>query len=538
MTTAAQGGTIRALDLLGALSFMADMALGLSAGHGVRTTYISMCVGRELHLPDDDLADLFYAGLLTDAGCTAWASHTAATLLDDDRASRRDLFFFTDPADPRDMLKWMVRYLATGQRIGVRLRRAANLAVAGRRFMTEALQNTSEAAARFARRLDRSPRVQDALRNAFERWDGSGPWGQRSDSIPLISRITYAAIYLEVFHGIHGRTAAIDLARNRRAKDLDPSVADAFVRIAKRDDFWHGLEGDSIWTLVREMEPESPFRYFSEERLDDAARAFGDFADLKSFYTGGHARRVSALAESMARIMNLSQQEVRDVRRGALLHDIGVVAVPSFMLHKPHERLSEAERETVNLHPYHSERILARASAFATVRRMVAAHHERPDGSGYFRGLANDEVPVGARIIGAADCFDELTHDAPARTALPHENALKRMSGDVGGAIFADAYEALQGVLQSGGTLQASGAEHESVPVPKSMPSAWPAGLSDREVEVLRMLCAGASRRDVAQRLSLSEHTVRHHLEHIYAKIDVRTRVEATLFAIEHGLLE
>lgn len=538
MTAVPQDRSIRALDLLGALSFMADMALGLSAGHGVRTTYISMYVGRELDLPDDDLADLFYAGLLTDAGCTAWASHTAARLLDDDRAARRDLFFFTDPADPRDMLKWMVRYLATGARIGVRVRRAADMAIHGRRFMNEALQNTSEAAARFARRLDRSPRVQDALRNAFERWDGSGPWGRQCESIPRISRITYAAIFLEVFHGIHGRSAAVDLARDRRGKDLDPSVADAFVRVAKQDEFWRGLEGDSIWTLVREMEPDSPFRYFSEDRLDEAARAFGDFADLKSFYTAGHARRVSALAESMARSMCLSAQEVCEVRRGALLHDIGVVAVPSFLLHKPQERLSEAERETVNLHPYHSERILARAPAFAPVRRMVAAHHERPDGSGYFRGLANDEVPVGARIIGAADCFDELTHDAPARTAQPQEHALKRMREDAGSAVFADAYDALRAAVESEATVEASGVERESLQVRKSTPSAWPAGLSFREVEVLRMLCAGASRRDVAQRLSLSEHTVRHHLEHIYAKIDVRTRVEATLFAIEHGLLE
>ena len=65
----------------------------------------------------------------------------------------------------------------------------------------------------------------------------------------------------------------------------------------------------------------------------------------------------------------------------------------------------------------------------------------------------------------------------------------------------------------------------------------WPAGLTDREVEVLRVLSTGATRHDIAQRLHVSEHTVRHHLEHIYAKIDVRTRVEATLFALEHELL-
>jgi|GEM_PF-2351124 len=295
-----KSASVRAIDLLGALSLMGDMAMGFSAGHGVRATYIAMCIGRELNLSTDELADLFYAALLTDAGCTAWASQTAAAILGDDIEARRELFFFTDPTDPRDMLKWLTHYIAAGERVGVRLQRVIDISVRGRRLMLEGLHNTSEVAARFARRLDRSPRVQDALRFAFEHWDGSGPAGRRRESIPMISRITYASIFWEVFHVVEGRAAAIDLARARRGKDLDPLVVDAFLRLANRGSFWQHLESESIWTLVREMEPESPFRYFDAGRLDDAATAFGDFADLKSFYSAGHSRRVAALSESMA----------------------------------------------------------------------------------------------------------------------------------------------------------------------------------------------------------------------------------------------
>ena len=140
-------GYLRTIDLLGALSLAADMALGLSAGHGVRTTYIGMKIAGHLGLPLDEQTDLFYAALLMDAGCTAWASQVAATILGDDTAARRQMFFFTDPGDPREVVRWLARHMAAGERASVRLKRAADFAVHGRKFMMEGLHNTSEVAA-------------------------------------------------------------------------------------------------------------------------------------------------------------------------------------------------------------------------------------------------------------------------------------------------------------------------------------------------------------------------------------------------------
>lgn len=531
-----QAAAVRAIDLLGALSLMGDMALGLSAGHGARSAYIAMCIGRQFGLSEDELADQFYAGLLTDAGCTAWASQAAAAILGDDMEARRELFFFTDPTDPREMLRWLTHYIAAGQRTTVRLKRVVEFSVRGRRFMLEALRNTAEAAARFARRLDRSARVQEALRFAFERWDGMGPAAKRRDAIPLISRITYGSIFLEVFHGVGGRNAAVDLARERRGKDLDPLVADAFLHLSKSEAFWQGLESDSIWTTVRDMEPQSPFRYFNTERLDDAATAFGDFADLKSFYSGGHSRRVAARAEAMALASGLDEDQVVTIRRAGLLHDIGLVAIPSFILHKPVERLSEAEWEMLRLHPYHAERILRHTPVFLPLREIIAAHHEQPNGHGYFRGLSENQIPDGARILAAADRFDELTHDAPGRAALSTDAAIGRMNLELGIGLCKSALESLHDSLS-----RAAPEELLEYPCAAERPSqarrVWPAGLTDREIDVLRVLATGANRRQIAKRLSVSEHTVRHHLENIYAKIGAHTRVEATMFTIEHGLL-
>lgn len=211
------------------------------------------------------------------------------------------------------------------------------------------------------------------------------------------------------------------------------------------------------------------------------------------------------------------------------MHDVGLVAVPSFALDKSLDRLSQVEQEQLRLHPYHAERILARVPAFAPVVPLVGAHHERMDGRGYYRGVSGPQIPVGARVIAVADRYDELCHESPGRPALPADGALTRMGADVPRGLCPDAFQALALEVRAEGSAGATGI--------KRRPREWPADLTDREVEVLRLLARGLSRRRMADQLVLSEHTVRHHLEHIYAKVGVGTRVGATLFAIEHDLL-
>jgi DNA-binding CsgD family transcriptional regulator len=187
------------------------------------------------------------------------------------------------------------------------------------------------------------------------------------------------------------------------------------------------------------------------------------------------------------------------------------------------------EWESIRLHPYHGERILSRVQVFEPVVPLVAAHHERIDGTGYYRGLVKAQIPRGARVIGLADHFDELTHETPDHRALQPEEALTRIGEEAGAGLGPDCFEALvQEVRGDGSAVLARKRVH---------PREWPAGLTEREVEILRLLTKGLSRREMAKQLFLSEHTVRHHLEHIYNKVGVSTRVAATVFAVEHDLL-
>jgi hypothetical protein len=104
-----------------------------------------------------------------------------------------------------------------------------------------------------------------------------------------------------------------------------------------------------------------------------------------------HSRRVADLSERIAVSLRLPPADAATIRQAALLHDIGLVAVPSFVLHKPKSRLADAEWETLRLHPYYSQRILARVPAFGAARELVASHHERPDGEGYPRGVRGEQ---------------------------------------------------------------------------------------------------------------------------------------------------
>ncbi len=196
---------------------------------------------------------------------------------------------------------------------------------------------------------------------------------------------------------------------------------------------------------------------------------------------------------------------------------------------KSQEELAAAEWERLRLHPYHAERILLRIPAFRAVIPLVGAYHERVDGTGYYRGLAGSQIPLGARILAVADRYDELTHGLPGHPPLDGGPALEQLYVDAGKAYSEDCVRSLEEELRSDGPSKAG--------TRGSRQRQWPSGLTSREVELLRLLAGGLSRREVAAQLFLSEHTVRHHLEHIYDKIGVRTRVAATLFAVEHDLL-
>src|SRR5438128_2184357 len=172
---------------------------------------------------------------------------------------------------------------------------------------------------------------------------------------------------------------------------------------------------------------------------------------------------------------------------------------------------------------YLTHTTLARCHGLDAISALACAHHERLDGSGYHRGVTGDQIPAGARILAAADAFKAMTSDRPWRPRFAPDEAARRLGAEVkGGKLGHDAVDAV---------LAAAGHAEQ---VPRQ---AWPAGLSDREVDVLKLISLGGTNREVAEKLFISPKTVGRHVENIYGKIGVTTRPAATLFAMQHHLL-
>jgi HD-GYP domain-containing protein (c-di-GMP phosphodiesterase class II) len=514
-------------ELLGVLSLAADLAVGLPAEHGIRACYLGLQIGAELGLSAQDMADLYYAELLMDAGCTAFTSQLASYIVGEELAARRELYFHTNVANPIAVMGWVARYMAVGQPLPLRAARTIDFALHGKERMREGFRNTCDTARRLAERLGMTAQVQTALVAVFEQWDGGGmPQGLSGEAIPLIARIVYATSFVEVFHRLGGPEAMFRLARDRRGGAFDPAVVDALLAAAERPGFWEPLDRESIWDWIVASEPDSPQRSVPDDRLPEVATAFADFADLKAPHHSGHSRRVGELAKRIAARLPLPASDLAAIPVAGLLHDFGQVCLPSFILTKPRESWTRSDHETYHLHPHYGQRILARIAAFDATAGLVLAHHERMDGAGFPHGLAGARIAPGARIMAVADEFDELTHAAPGRDALDSEAALQALRGEAGTAFWAEAVEALSEELRGSPPPAQRGGRHE-----------WPCGLTDREVDVLRLLAAGLTRRQMAEALVVAESTVRAHIEHIYGKVGIGTRAAATLFAVEHDLL-
>ena len=276
-----------------------------------------------------------------------------------------------------------------------------------------------------------------------------------------------------------------------------------------------------MWAQALECEP-FPQRRIAGEQVDAAFRAIAALADLKSPWLREHSTGVADLAEAAAWRLGLPAAFVAVVRRAALAHDVGRVGVSNAIWEKP-GALGFGEWERVRLHPHYSERAFAQSPALAPIGRLAGSHHERLDGSGYHRGTAGTALDLPARILAAADCYGAMREARAHRPALDAEGAEAELQREVAaGRLDADAVDA---VLASAG--------HRV----RERPRELPAGLTERELEVLRVLVRGGSNQQIADDLGISAKTVGHHIEHVYQKAGVRSRAAATVWAFENELV-
>jgi putative nucleotidyltransferase with HDIG domain len=432
--------SIRTGRLLGALSTALDLTEGQLPGHAVRTCHLAMLLADRLGLPAVDRESLFFAALLKDAGCSSNAAAVSRIFGVDERALKGR--HATLDRGKLAAVAFAMRNMPGTEPLPLRLRRLIAVGVRGARERRAIETIRCERGASIARKAGFGHAVANAILDLHEQWDGGGlPRGLRGPAIDPLARILAACQGLDVFVATAGRARALEVLAARRGTWYDPDVTETLLEACTRG-LLDELTAPDLIGRTMALEPVERVRTSDDADVDRIAGAFADIVDAKSPFTGSHSRRVAEIAEALAARLGLPAAEVVDVRRAGLLHDLGKLGVPNMILDKP-GRLDAAEMEVIRRHPELTLRILDQVPTFAAVAEIAACHHERLDGTGYFRGLGSQGLALGARIVAVADVFEALTADRPYRPAMSSEQALGVMRREVGRHLAADVVAAL-----------------------------------------------------------------------------------------------
>jgi putative nucleotidyltransferase with HDIG domain len=428
-------------DVIGGLSYALDLTEGEPPGHALRSCLIGMRIAQELDLDAAARSSLFYALLIKDAGCSANSARMAALFGADDHVAKRTAKRI-DWSSAVPAFVWSLRTVAPGATVRTRARRLAAIRDEGE--VTRSLMAARcDRGAEIARLLGLGDETAEAIRALDEHWDGRGqPRGLRGEEIPLGGRILCLAQTAEIFFAAGGPAAAWKVAERRRGRWFDPALVDALAATRSDRDFWRSLAKPELagW------EPADRRLTADDDRLDEIADAFAGVIDAKSPWTYRHSDRACLIAMSLAEVLGADTGALSELRRAALLHDIGKLAISNRILDKP-GRLTDGEFAIVRKHPVVTAQILERIPGFSALAPLAGAHHERLDGRGYPHGLSGDELTQPMRVLAVADVYEALTSERPYRRAMTSEKALAIMRPDTPGRLDGEAFAALERLL-------------------------------------------------------------------------------------------
>jgi HD-GYP domain-containing protein (c-di-GMP phosphodiesterase class II) len=507
---------IRAAEVIASLCLATDLGMGLPFEHGLHATLMAMRLCDVLEVDRETASQAFFVSLLMHSGCTTDA-HVMSKLTPGGALENVNPRFYGSFAErvaggiraatPPDGPAHQRAY-------GVVVR----IPVAARHLRTHTMA-ACEVAEMLADRLGLPPAVSHLFRLFTERWDGKGALKRaKGVEVPLPLRIVHVATDVGYQRVLRADINVADVIRQRAGHAFDTEVAKAFGD-NDAEILAVGGGSPSAWVDVLAAEPQ-PWLTLNGDAVDRAVAAMGAFSDLVSPYLSGHSAGVAELAAAAAELCGFGDAEVRAVRRAGHLHDLGRVAVHP-RVWEQYGPLTADDWEQIRLHPYHTERVLARSPALSRLGLVAGAHHERLDGSGYPKGVTAASLSASARLLAAADAYRAKTEPRSYRPARPPEQAANTLAD-----------KARRGLLDADMVAAVLAAAGQKAPRLER-----PAGLTEREAQVLALLARGMLTKQIAHSLHISVKTADHHIQSVYRKIGVSTRAAATLFAMEHGLV-
>jgi len=506
----------RLAELLGRLSLAFDISSAFPHGKAVRSTVLAVELGKRAGASDEEIGDTYWVSLLANLGCTGFAHDEGLMGAGDDRSLRSGMSLFSIE-DPLRSARDAFRRIAPDVSLARRLQVFAGI-LTDRTVFERFQLAMCDASIGLAQMVGAGPRVLTALDQLCERWDGRGAPGKvQGNSMVLPMRLQQVGHIVEIAHHRGGRAGAIAVVRRRAGRHFDPRLAKVFVE--EQVPLFEAIEDRHIFERFLRLEPE-PVASADERRMDDVARALAIFTDIKSPIFLAHSTGVAALAERAAGQLGLGANDTRALRLAALLHDIGRVSVPNGIWAQPGP-LDWSAWERVRLHSHYTGRVLGPIEPLAQVADIAAAAHERLDASGYPQRRTAQSQSSAARVLAAADMAFAMSEDRPHRPALAPEIIARELVAEAAaGRLDAKAVDAV---------LASLGLPDRAAPADSH-------GLSERELDVSRLLARGKSNKEIGAQLHISPRTVQVHVGRIFEKLGVRSRAGAAIWLIEHDL--
>lgn len=435
-------------EVLSSLSFALDLTSGQSTGHAQRTCLIGMRLGMEYGLDEQQLTSLYHALLIKDSGCSSNAARMFQIFGSDDIDAKRAIRII-DWSNVDEAMKFASAYTLPQGSLLARAQRMQAVNTNLARFTGQLFEARCSRGADIARTLGLGEEAAQCIYCLDEHWNGQGmPHGLSGEKIPILARIAGLAQTLEVFWKTFGLGPAFEVIRARSGRWFDPELVRVVHAFRQDDDFWRGIQDNTRQRLLR-LTVHATAQSVTPNRIDDVCHAFAHIIDAKSHFTGEHSDRVRDCAVEIADGLGISGDRLTVIRRAALLHDIGKLAVPNTILDKPGP-LDAAEWQTVKRHPLLTQQILGQITGFARLTEVAAAHHERLDGSGYVNGLRAPEIDQDMRILAVADVYDALSSSRPYRPAMSMEQVFAILDSKAHISLDADCIDVLKARVAAG----------------------------------------------------------------------------------------
>jgi HD-GYP domain-containing protein (c-di-GMP phosphodiesterase class II) len=362
-------------DLLNSLSNAQDLVNTDLSTHHHQVAYLSYQIVRRLNLTPDEQCDIMLAGLLHDIG--ALTINEKLSKIDDDEASALNHGYI------------------------------GSMLLAGFRPL--------EAAAKI-------------IRFHHQPWNNGLGTKCGDEEIPLGSHIIHiadrACVMINKNQPILPQVSGIMKSITaRKGTAFMPKLVDCLNELGKIEYIWLDL----IYKSPLERMPDQTFSTATSLDLDqliDFSMIFSRIIDFRSSFTANHSAGVAKTAEKLAQLFGYSERECKMMLIAGYLHDLGKLAVDNAILEKPGP-LTADEFSVIKCHPFYTYRILEVISGFDTISKWAAYHHEKPNGRGYPFHLDDSNLPLGSKIIAAADVFTAITEDRPYRKSMGDEQSKK-----------------------------------------------------------------------------------------------------------------